>query len=244
MQSTQRAIWLTSTLDKEDYLAVIESKMSALACYVYLRNEQFQSLVRDLCEQYILRSSYREAVGWYQWLAHGNGLYLDVTAPETEGNDLDQQLVRFNYLDQWVHCYLAFVEGAGHSLSSTDVYDHLIVCDNLLVKLNAITTNWANLLPSRTLVELGQNQQAVGKLLSDLVIGKSARYTTLARDVISNVLTHVETHVDQQDGDHHLGQEPNTASLDIDLVGPDELEIYSIGPEDDGKEEQLPLRFN
>ena len=151
MQAAQRAIWLLSGTTKNDYISLIETKMSALACYVYLRNEQFQSMIRELCEQYMARSMYREAVAWFQWMAHDNDIYL---GPPKSSSSTDDLLVRFNFLDQWLGAYLTLVEtDRDHGTINTVAY--MTVAGKLLSQLGAIPKKWSASPAPQILEELG-----------------------------------------------------------------------------------------
>lgn len=101
MISAKRSLWIVKQLEGDEELANIENMMSTLACYVYLECEQFLSLVRDLCEEYITRKMFGFAVEWYQWFVDGTNIHLSL--------DKDQLIQLYN-LDKWAYCYMKWVE--------------------------------------------------------------------------------------------------------------------------------------
>lgn len=112
MDVAKRAILFIGQMEDEEQLGHIEKMMSTIACYIYLSNENFLSLVRDLCDEYINRGIFQPAIEWFQWLVDGTGIYLSTDS---------DSLVHFQNLDKWAYAYLNWAEEQLKSGSAVSV---------------------------------------------------------------------------------------------------------------------------
>ena len=212
--------------------------MSIFSCYIHLQNEQFQSMIRELCEQYMVRSMYREAVNWYQWMARDNGIYLGPSKQQFfsgEHSSADVLLVRFNFFDQWLGAYLIVLESAGQDMVYSEAFAHMTVACQLLNQLANISKQWNTLPMPNILQDIGQSRESVGMVLSGIYTDKYKRGLLLTKNLVNGALTDQLKLTSDTDGQFELEAVATTTSPTNfgNIFGPEELEIYVITPDDE-----------
>ncbi|KAI2811483.1 hypothetical protein BLOT_002660 [Blomia tropicalis] len=120
--STRKMVWLLNGIDNTqmtnerannklnddnggDQLILLDDvckQMDRLAGYIYPHQEQWLTMVSDLCLLLIEHSMYSKAVDWFQWFVDRFNIYLFNVKS-------DDSLKKYFLLDQWTTAYLGYL---------------------------------------------------------------------------------------------------------------------------------------